>query len=311
MLDLKTFYGKNHFKFDDKLAYGIFRNRLLSILPISNYVKVTISFNKQLTREQGQQISSKMREIKMANRALQNAITTNIYLELIIYQSADINTEFFPILEKCLDVLDMFEIATCEICPICGQNLQTNSPFVRIKDSVIQGHESCVLQLISTTSNLNKSINERSKKNLGKTFLIAFSCMAFSILLIILTSLGGLFNYFSLLAGWLCYLLIRFTLSKFKMIYGKSQWITNIVFSSLVLLLSIYLGSVFEIYRQLGNVTYGYVFQNYFALFSSNFDTFGKFIIFDLILGWLFIALLTFSDYKKLNGFKENVRRLK
>jgi len=311
MLDLKTFYGKNHFKFDDKLAYGIYRNRLLSILPFSNYVKVTISFNKQLTREQGQQISTKMREIKMANRALQNAVTTNIYLELIIYQSADINTEFFPVLESCIDVLDNFEIATCEICPICGQNLQTNSPFVRIKDSVIQGHESCVLQLISTTSNLNQSIQKRSKKNFGKTFLISFACMAFCTLFIVMMSLLKLFSFFSLLAGWLCYLLTRFALSKLKIIYGKPQWITNMVLASLGVLLSIYLGSVFDIHQQLGNVTYGYVFQNYFTLFSSNFDTFGKFIIFDLFLGLLFVLLLAFSDYRKLNGFKENVKRLK
>lgn len=310
MLDLKKFYEQNHFKLDEKLAYGIYRKRLLSIVFKGNYIKITISFNKQLNREQGQHISTKMREIKLSHKALQNAVTTNIYLELIIYQSADVNMEFFPILESSLDLLDMLDIATCEICPICGQNLQTNSPFVRIKDSVIQGHESCIQQLVSTTSNLNHSIEEKSKKSFWKTFLISFLCMFFCLAFVTLMSFLGLFDFFSILTGWLCYLLTRFVLSKFKIPYGKNQWISNTLFSILSMFLSIYIGSIFDIYRQLENVTYGYVFQNYFRLMAANFDTFGKFVLFDLIFGLVFVVMMFISDLRKLNHFKENIKKL-
>ena len=62
-LDLFRFYEENKFKFDDKLAYGVYRNRIVSVIPIGNYVKVTIPFSIQLTREKGQMISTKLKEI--------------------------------------------------------------------------------------------------------------------------------------------------------------------------------------------------------------------------------------------------------
>ena len=147
-LDLSKFYIANNFKFEQKMAYGIYRNRVVSVVSKGNFVKATISFNQQLVKEQGEKISFKMSEIKHQYRVLQNAITTNLFLELTMFQSAEINDEFQVVLDKCMDVLDAENLPTCEICPLCGQVIQTNAPFVKVRNSVIQAHEQCVEQFL-------------------------------------------------------------------------------------------------------------------------------------------------------------------
>ena len=77
-LDLSKFYSDNNFKIESKYSYGIYKDRVISIIEKGTYAKVTIAFNVQLQREKGAQISAKMSEIKMKHRALQNALTTNV-----------------------------------------------------------------------------------------------------------------------------------------------------------------------------------------------------------------------------------------
>ena len=105
-LDLRKLLVDNNFKFDKKLAYGIYRDRMISFLEKSSSMIVTINFSNQLSRENGQKISSKMSELKEKHRALQNALTTNLSVELKLYKSADIYIEVVEILDDVLNILD-------------------------------------------------------------------------------------------------------------------------------------------------------------------------------------------------------------
>ena len=178
-LDLHRFNEFSNFKYDENLAYGIYRQRVISVLPKGNFIKVTIPFSKQLSQQVGQKMSEKFREIKQENRVLQHAMTTNVYVELVFYQSADINEEFLIVLNKCLNVLDESEIVTCEVCPLCLQLLHTNDPFVRIRDSVLQAHDHCIDQFIVSSKQIEQNIvNKNGKSSTIKPILISFLCMS-------------------------------------------------------------------------------------------------------------------------------------
>ena len=165
-LNLNKFYFDNNFKVNGKETYGVYRKRVMSIKQNGNYINVTITFNQPLTSQLGQSISNKIKEIKASNRALQKGLTTNVFLTLIFYQSADINEEFFPIFEKCLDVLDSFNLPTCETCPLCGRTLLTTDPFIRTRNSIMQVHNECADGLIASANRLMKSAESNDKKNI-------------------------------------------------------------------------------------------------------------------------------------------------
>lgn len=310
-LDLLRFYEDNKFKFDDKLAYGIYRNRVISILPSGSYVKITIPFSRQLLKEQGQKISNELRAIKENNRALQHAVTTNVYVELIIYQSADINEEFFPIFNACLDVLDNNQIGTCEICPICGQLLHTNDPFVRIRDSVLQGHQNCIEQFLSTTSKLEESTKQKENKGIGSTLLISALCMIFFVLLCSAMSFVNAYGYFVFLSGFGFVLLVNYLMRKFKVPMGKKQMVVVSIFAFLSIVLSVYLGSAIDLYKfstlELSLIE---ILKNYFVIFINNYEAFGKGVMFDILINTFGVAILIYSYSKMLKKRTPNVHKL-
>lgn len=311
-LDLFRFYEENKFKFDDKLAYGVYRNRIVSVIPIGNYVKVTIPFSIQLTREKGQIISSKLKEIKQNNRILQHALTTNVYIELLFYQSADINLEFISVLNKCLDVLDEQSIATCEVCPICGQQLHTNDPFARIRDSVLQGHDHCINQFIASSEKFEQKIEEKKKNATIKTIIISVLCMLLFVLFISSISLIGAYKYFVFLVGLGFVILNKYLLRKFKIAQSKKQVIIIAIFSIITTILSIYLGSSVMLYK--GNMialSLIEILQKYALIFIENYETFGKTIVLDILINVSAIGFMTYSYLKITKQRQANVHRLK
>lgn len=309
MLNLNKFYHDNNFKVTDSLGYGIYRNRPIAILPKGVNVKVTISFNKQITREQGSMISLKMHELKNTNRALLNAITTNLFVELIIYQSAEANEEFIPILDKVLDVLASFNLETCETCPLCGQALPSDSPFIRIKDSVIQAHDHCITQLTNSTNNMNQMMEQRSKKDLGKSLLLTISVMIIMTSFMVLLAFWGAYAFLSMLAGVFCYLINRILFMKFKIPYGKTQVIASTICSILAIIFSSFFGSIFY-GATLLNIDFQTMLANYFTNLTMNNFLVGKNVLFDFLLSFVFLAIFNFRDLKSLFKKNEGVKRL-
>ena len=311
-LDLHRFYEEHKFKFDDKLAYGVYRNRVLSIVPVGNYIKVTIPFSIQLSKEQGQAISTKYRELKQLNRILQHALTTNVYVELLFYQSADINQEFLKVLNDCLTILDNQNISTCEICPICGQQLHTNDPFVRIRDSVLQGHDNCIEQFISSSTKFEQKIESNNKNSFIKTSIISLLSLILVVLIICATSLIGAYKYFVIFAGIGFILLTRYLLRKFKVILDKKQIVIMCVFAFLTTILSVYLGSSIMLFK--GNMialSLQEILLKYPLIFIENYETLGKIVLLDIIVNFIGIGILMYSNIKMMSYRKTNVHKLK
>ncbi len=299
MLNLNKFYQDNNFKFDKKMAYGVYHMYLVSILPTGNYIHVTINFNKQITREQGANISLKMRELKNSNRALQNAITTNIFQELIIYNSASINEELIPILDKVIDILNGSGVVTCDICPLCGLNLPTDAPFARIKNSAIQAHENCINQLINSTNAMNNSLEKQSKKHLGKSIIFIVLSMLLASSLITLIIFFSKYLLFSIMTGFISYFIARIAMMRFRIPYGKVQIIINLSFSLIAIILSVFAGSIFYGANYL-DITYSNMFLNYFSnLLSDNFFV-GRNVIFSFLLSVAFLFVFNLNDLRKL-----------
>ena len=235
-----------------------------------------------------------------------------MYVELLFYQSADINQEFLKVLNDCLTILDNQNISTCEICPICGQQLHTNDPFVRIRDSVLQGHDNCIEQFISSSTKFEQKIESNNKNSIIKTSIISLLSMILVVLIICATSLIGAYKYFVIFAGIGFILLTRYLLRKFKVILDKKQIVIMCVFAFLTTILSVYLGSSIMLFK--GNMialSLQEILLKYPLIFIENYETLGKIVLLDIIVNFIGIGILMYSNIKMMSYRKTNVHKLK
>lgn len=308
-IDLSKFYQDYNFKNDGKLFYGIYKNRVLSIVEKGNYLKATISFNQQLSREIGQAISNKISLIKQENKALQKGLTSNVNLELYFYQSADLQFEFFGIIDKIYNVLEENGLATCEICPLCGQNMPSDAPFLKIRECVIQGHEHCVSQLLSTTSQLEKGMFKDDKKTMWKALLCNVITMLAILAVITGLSIVGAYGFVSIISGWLFLFVVKIVMIKSKIPVNTKYLTISVLFSILTCLLSVYFGTIFDLYVN-NEVTLASLFVDYFKLLALEDYSLGKYVLTDLGLSLAFVVINVFFDYKRLKTNKNSIKKL-
>ena len=310
LVELNKFYIDNNFKIEKNFAYGIYNDRTLSIKEKGSYVKVTIGFNSQINREVGSLVSSKLRVLKTKIRALQHAITTNICIELIIYKSADFGYEFFYTLDEVYKILEQHIPAHKDICPICGQVKDGNSPFVKIKDTVVQAHEVCIDQLIKASTEVGNGIYKFNKLEFIKTLLICLLTFLVTTGSVAIASFYGLFSIVSAISGWGMYLIASIFISKMKISIKREQIILISIFSILTVISSIYFGSLIHIFRSIDNTSLDFVFKQYFLILSQNMETIGRFVIIDLILGLVFVVPLLINNFKQIKQSFKAIRKL-
>lgn len=309
-LNLQKFYIDNNFKIEKDFAYGIYKDRTTSVVEKGSYVKINIGFSKPLERENGMQISRKMSELKAKHRVLQHALTTNVSLELILYKSADINAEFYPVLNEAIQILDEFHPANIEVCAICGQVMPSNSPFARIKDTVIQAHDACIEQLIVASNKMGKDLLIKfNKKAFLKTFFSGLLVLISIIALISLVSYFGGFGFISILSGWLFFIIFRIVLQKLKQPIRKQELNLSLIFTILASILSIYLGSLISI--SVSN-DQGFIetFKYYFVIVSENFETLGRPLILYLVLSLILSCPTIIIGMKQISSKINAIKRL-
>lgn len=310
-LDLSKFYSDNNFKFDKKMAYGIYRNRVISVVPIGNYLKTTVSFNQQLVKEQGERISFKLREIKNQFRVLQNAITTNLYLEITMYQSAEINEEFLIVLDKCLDVLDAEGLPTSEICPLCGQALVEPSTFIKVRDSVICIHDNCAEQFLLSSERFNKSFKDESHKKIKTTIAIALLSAAIVVALCILLAFASKMLFISGLASMIFFFIFKLLARKEKILLTKQNIIILGVVAIITAIVSIYLSTSMYLYSQLGDqISIGIIYKDFFKLIFDSKIALAKPMLFLLIINAFYIFIEVFTNYKRILHQESQIKKL-
>lgn len=311
MLDLKTFYKKNQFKFDDKMAYGIYRNRVVSIVSNFNNIIVTISFNSQLSREDGEKLVGRIREkVKLKYRAVLNAIVSNVNTMLIFYQSSDLEEMFLLALDECINIFEQLNLPSCEICPICGRALPTNSPFLRIRESAIQAHSECIQTLVNSNKSINNQLEENGKKNYMKSFLIVLLVFIVYLAIFAIFSMSNLFIYFNFIFGSLFYFTSKVVLKKKKINFEKRQIITTSICAYLVQ----FLGTIFFAFLQLHYIyvdkSISELFLNFFSLLKGigNYSSVLSLVLIDIFFA---ISLITLNLIKDLLSIKKRNNSIK
>lgn len=307
---LESFFRKYNFNVDGKLHYGNFNGRIVSFVVSGSYLKIAITFNKPLQREQGESCSLKLKELKEQFNLIQQAIVSNVSIEILLYQSNDLEEEIEKVLTKTIEIVDQFQDCGIETCPLCGQVLTTDCPFIRIKDMVLQAHEHCIVQLEGATTTAKKAISI-GKEGFGKAFLIMLLSMIAIVSLIFLLGFANLYNWFCSLSGWFFLLLVGYLFRKMKILRDKPVLITMIITSILTIILSVYLGSIADIYLELKeNYTLGYVFTHYISILKSNVEYF-KYMMMELGIGLIMIAIVCFLTYRQFYLFgKNSIKRL-
>ena len=83
--------------------------------------------------------------------------------------------------------------------------------------------------------------------------------------------------------------------------------------SILTLLLSIYFGSIVEIYRNINasGATFAIIFKEYFTILIQNMDTLGKYVLLDLGMGLLFVIPTIIANFKQLKQAINSIKKLK
>ena len=316
MIDLTEFNLTHNFKVDGKTSYGVYRDRVLAITPMANYLKATITFNEQITREKAQNISMRISKIKKDNKVLQRGLTNAISVELMFYSSSTLQTEFFQIIDKVYDELEQCDLNKCNICPLCGKEMPAETPFLRIKDGVVKAHKACIDQLMDAASQIEKGTFVDDKKVLGKALLANTITMLVITAIIVLLSLAGLYIYVSIIAGWLFSFVIKTVLFKCKIPLTTKYLAIASAFAVLTAATSIFFGSVFHIYMESTNygfseaLTVGEVFKIYPTFFTTYYDKIGNTLVIDLALSLIFVVVCIFFDFKKAITQKNTFKKL-
>ena len=306
-LDLKKFYRENNFNFDKNLAYGIYKQRPISISKAGLYYVLVIAFNSQLTRELGSQMNDKVKEIKAKHRVIQNAITTNVSLEIYMYDSYDINDEFSIVLDECIDVVSMFIYPVCDTCPLCGLQLPSDAPFLRIRSYAIQAHDHCIDNLFKSTGRVVQNANSKSKT--WMSIIIMLINLLVVIGLICLSALGSAYLWLSAVAGWIYLAACRFLFFRFKVLFDKPKIIAVSITSIICLMLSIYLGSLIFISINSTN-TFIQAMIHYVEILKENYESFTKYLIYDSIFGLIMAGFSIFSLIRLSRNISDKVYKI-
>lgn len=289
--DLSFFYKKYNFKFDGNLAYGIFENKIISVRSQSSYIKVTISLNRPIDKINAQQMSYQMKEVKSKHKILQQVLINNISLEAMLYQASDLTEDFEATIKDIINTMNSFCEVGIETCPLCGNVLTTDTPFIRVRDCVIQAHDICIRQLEETNKKINSAINDQGKKvKMILPILYGIGSVLLIVAIFTLLSLVNLYPYFVGLTGWLCYYLIRFIYKKCKIPFVKKTAIILTACTIICLLLSTFTGSIGYFYKNLNGFTILNVLENYFEIFRANKDVLQS-VIYSLVWGILLAGI--------------------
>ncbi|MCI5745334.1 MAG: hypothetical protein MR270_03535 [Erysipelotrichaceae bacterium] len=312
-MNLHQFFLDNKFRVDKKITYGIYRNRMLNFTNSFSYVKVTISFNGQIGQTVAQNIIGKVREIKEQNRLLQHGVATNAYLLLLFYKSSDFDEHFFKILDNCIDILDANNIDTCEVCPFCKQSLPSSSPFIRMNNIILQGHDGCIAQMIMQSNALVRSLSKPNKtntKNVLLNFALAMLSMIIITILTIAFSYIHIFSFISLLSGISCYFLSKFLIKKVKANTGLLSLIVSFVFSIICIMISSYIGSSINLVINNKTLQLIDVLTNFIKICDLYFNDFTVFLLVDIALSIAFCIFNFVIDVKKGTSSQRNIYKI-
>jgi hypothetical protein len=136
----------------------------------------------------------------------------------------------------------------------------------------------------------NELLFKFDKKSFYKSFLIAILCMIGIIGIVCLASFYKLFSIVSVLSGWGTLVVYRMILNRVRIPWKKHQLVLITVVSFVTLVASLYLGSVIEIYKIVGEVTLGEVFLRYIEILANSMDGYTKPLIVETALGLLFLG---------------------
>ena len=314
-VDLTTFFQENNFKTDGKTNYGIYRQRAMAITTKSNYVKVSISLNEQILRDDAQKIMVKVAELRKEHRSLQKGIVTGISLELIFYQSSDLQSNIMFVINGAYDILDQAELRTKEFCPLCGKIIPEDAPFLKIKDGVVQAHNECIDKLLEATSQFEKGTFVDTPKTTLRAVLCNVITMIAMVALIIALSLSGLYSCVSIISGWVFTLIIKVVLQKNKIPFSIKYLIMLTSFAVLTCVLSVIFGGIFNVYMNGKEIMDQEVnLKQAFAMFPQYFTTYydlvGYSLIFDFVLSILFVGFNTFFEFKKAKSTKNSIKKI-
>ena len=316
MVELTEFYEKYNFKVDGKTSYGVYRDRVLSITPLTNYLKATITFNEQIGREKAQNIALRIGKIKRENRVLQRGQTTSISIELYFYSSYSLQEEFKAVIDKVYDELEKCDLNKCDVCPLCGSQLPEQAPFLKIKDGVLKAHDACIDQLVEASNKFQEGLNIKDAKTSRKALLCNVITMLAIVAIIALLSLSGLYAYVSIVAGWVFSFVIKTVLFKAKVPLNSKYLKMVGMFSILTAILAVFVGSIFYVY--VASEAFGFskdinlfdVIAMYPTFFTTYYEKIGNMLIVDVILSLAFVGIGLFFDFKKAKSMESNIKKL-
>lgn len=308
--ELREFIYRNHFEMYEKEAYGIYRNRNLTISQTFTTINVSIAFNQPIGQELARNISNQITTIKKEHTALLQGFTTNLGIMLQIYQSENCISEMAIIVDAIISVLESFNMPTCERCPICGQNLVPSDPFVKTQIGIVQMHDHCAKQMLNATETFKKSLDNKTKKQFLLSTIVAVGLMVALIGINCLLAKAGYITIGITISSWVYFVIYRLIMAALKVIPTKKQVIVTAITSILMLLISLFLCTAIDMNNRIESLTLLEIFKNYFVLLKNNFAEYTSQILLYSFLAFVIIGLNIFSSYRQISFTDRNQAKI-
>ena len=277
---LDQFFEEFHFKTSNKISYGIFKNRLVSLTNVDGIIKISIIMSKNINPELIDEISRKVFPLVEKYSSIIKIEYGTFSLEAYLNPTKTTDNDIISCIIDLTHILDDYNVPSCDTCPVCNRTLSSDAPFYVFEDYVLQTHEECFAPIQNMLDSVVKTKYGDPKKQSYWTGSLGV-CLA-GILGVVLYLFYNSLSYFACIATLIMVFMANFFYRKFN---GKMDRKRVFIIASILeifVLIGEYFFLAYSVYQQF-NVSFG------FALTHPFYDASALSIIVRICLNSLFV----------------------
>ncbi len=258
---LDQFFEEFHFKTTNKITYGIFKNRLVSITNIQGLIKIAVIMSKNIDTSVIDEISRSVSPLVEKYSSIIKIEYGTFSLEAYMNPAKATDNDIISCIFDLIRILDNFNIPTCDTCPVCNRTMPSNAPFYIFEDYLLQTHEECFRPIQTMLDTVVQSKYGDVKKQHYWSGILGV-CLA-GILGVILYLFFNSLNYFACLSTLAMIFLAHFL---YKKLNGKMDRKRIFIIASILeifVLIGEYFFLVYGVYQHM-NVSFGFAMTHPF-----------------------------------------------
>ena len=258
---LDQFFEEFDFKTTNKISYGFFRKRLISLTNVNGIIKISIIMSKNIKPELIDEISRKVFPLVEKYASMIKIEYGTFSLEAYLNPTKTTDNDIISCIFDLGNILDDYNIPFCDTCPVCNRALAIDAPFYVFENYVLQAHEECFAPIQNMLDSVVKTKYGDLKKQSYWTGILGV-CLA-GIIGVVLYLFFNSLNYFACIATLLMVFMANFFYKKFN---GKMNRKRVFIIASILeifVLIGEFFFLAYSVYQQF-NVSFGFALTHPF-----------------------------------------------